>query len=129
MLAPCMENLLLNKIRGFMENSIDNIYQFQQYAAKLNNLKAQAKNMEIKSANIDKTSKLYKVCQEFEAIFIKQMLNVMRKTELFHGGFEEEIFEDMLYDDYAKKMAVTGHFGLSDMLYKQLANQKQVNNA
>ena len=118
-----------------MPNTINSIYQFQQYEAKLNSLKTQVKNNSIdtKSVNIDKNSKLYKVCQEFEAIFIKQMLNVMRKTitknELFHGGFVEEIFEDMLYDDYAKKMAVNGHFGLSDMLYKQLANQTTESNA
>ncbi|UCG00219.1 MAG: rod-binding protein [Spirochaetaceae bacterium] len=74
--------------------------------------------------NIDKSSKLYKVSQEFEAIFIKQMLNVMRKsvnkTGLLDGGMAEEIFEDMLYDEYAKKMAESGSFGIADMIYKQL---------
>lgn len=73
---------------------------------------------------VDKSSKLYKVSQEFEAIFIKQMLNVMRKSVsksgLLDGGMAEEIFEDMLYDEYAKKMAVTGSFGIADMIYKQL---------
>jgi Rod binding domain-containing protein len=74
--------------------------------------------------NIDKSSKLYKVSQEFEAIFIKQMLNVMRKsvskTGLMDGGMAEEIFEDMLYDEYAQKMAETGSFGIADMIYRQL---------
>jgi hypothetical protein len=73
---------------------------------------------------IDKSSKLYKVSQEFEAIFIKQMLNVMRKsvskTGLMDGGMAEEIFEDMLYDEYAQKMAESGSFGIADMIYKQL---------
>ena len=76
------------------------------------------------TGTVDKTSKLYKVSQEFEAIFIKQMLNVMRKsvskTGLLDGGMAEEIFEDMLYDEYAKKMAVTGSFGIADMIYGQL---------
>jgi len=75
-------------------------------------------------ANIDKSSRLYKVSQEFEAIFIKQMLNVMRKsvskTGLMDGGMAEEIFEDMLYDEYAQKMAETGSFGIANMIYKQL---------
>ncbi len=39
------------------------------------------------------------------------MLNVMRKTVekegLLDGGMSEDIFEDMLYDEYAKKMAET----------------------
>jgi Rod binding domain-containing protein len=73
---------------------------------------------------IDKSSRLYKVSQEFEAIFIKQMLNVMRKsvskTGLMDGGMAEEIFEDMLYDEYAQKMAETGSFAIADMIYKQL---------
>ena len=73
---------------------------------------------------IDKSSKLYKVSQEFEAIFIKQMLNVMRKsvskTGLLDGGMAEEIFEDMLYDEYAQKMAESGSFGIADMIYRQL---------
>jgi flagellar protein FlgJ len=73
---------------------------------------------------VDKSSKLYKVSQEFEAIFIKQMLNVMRKsvskTGLMDGGMAEEIFEDMLYDEYAQKMAESGSFGIADMIYKQL---------
>jgi Rod binding domain-containing protein len=75
-------------------------------------------------AKIDKSSRLYKVSQEFEAIFIKQMLNVMRKsvskTGLMDGGMAEEIFEDMLYDEYAQKMAETGSFGIADMIYRQL---------
>jgi Rod binding domain-containing protein len=75
-------------------------------------------------SKIDKSSRLYKVSQEFEAIFIKQMLNVMRKsvnkTGLMDGGMAEEIFEDMLYDEYAQKMAETGSFGIANMIYKQL---------
>ena len=73
---------------------------------------------------IDKSSKLYKVSQDFEAIFIKQMLNVMRKsvskTGLMDGGMAEEIFEDMLYDEYAEKMAQSGSFGIADMIFRQL---------
>jgi len=76
------------------------------------------------NGTIDKTSKLYKVSQEFEAIFIKQMLNVMRKsvakTGLLDGGMAEEFFEDMLYDEYAEKMAESGSFGIADMIYRQL---------
>ena len=52
------------------------------------------------------------------------MLNVMRKsvnkTGLMDGGMAEEIFEDMLYDEYAQKMAETGSFGIANMIYKQL---------
>jgi flagellar protein FlgJ len=73
---------------------------------------------------VDKGSPLYKVCLEFEAIFIKQMLNSMRKTVeksgLLDGGMAEDFFEDMLYDEYAKKMAETANLGLAAMIYGQL---------
>ena len=81
-----------------------------------------ARRLEAKT--VDKGSPLYKVCLEFEAIFIKQMLNSMRKTVeksgLLDGGMAEEVFEDMLYDEYAKKMAATANFGLAAMIYGQL---------
>jgi flagellar protein FlgJ len=73
---------------------------------------------------VDKNSPLYKVCLEFEAIFIKQMLNSMRRTVeksgLFEGGLAEDIFEDLLYDEYAKKMAENANFGLAAMIYSQV---------
>ena len=69
--------------------------------------------------------KIKQACSDFEAIFIKQMLDAMRKTvdktSLLGGGMAEEIFEDMIYDEYAKKMSNTGNFGLKDMLYRQLS--------
>ena len=77
---------------------------------------------------VDRSSELYKVCLDFEAIFIKQMLNVMRNTVekegLLDGGMSEDIFEDMLYDEYAKKMAQTAQFGLAETMYLQINHQK-----
>lgn len=79
---------------------------------------------QLQSRKPDKNSSLYKVCLEFEAIFIKQMLNSMRRTVqksgLFEGGLAEDIFEDMLYDEYAKKMAENANFGLATMIYSQI---------
>jgi flagellar protein FlgJ len=74
--------------------------------------------------SVDKSSELYKACLDFEAIFIKQMLNVMRKSVhkegLLDGGLSEDIFEDMLYDEYAQKMAQTAQFGLAETMYLQI---------
>jgi peptidoglycan hydrolase FlgJ len=76
---------------------------------------------------VDRSSDLYKACVDFESIFIKQMLDVMRKSVkkegLLDGGAGEEIFSDMLYGEYAKKMAETAQFGLSDMIYRQLTSK------
>lgn len=79
---------------------------------------------------VDKESPLYKAAQDFEAIFVKQMLDSMRKTVnksgLNDGGHAEEIFEDMLYNEYAGAMTKTAGFGLSDQLYRQLSWIKEV---
>ncbi|RPJ03820.1 MAG: hypothetical protein EHM28_14580 [Spirochaetaceae bacterium] len=83
-----------------------------------------------KSEGTHTDKKLYDVCVEFEAIFIKQMLNTMRKTveksELVNGGYAEEIFEDMLYDEYAQNMAESKSFGLADMIYRDLAYRRNI---
>jgi flagellar protein FlgJ len=77
---------------------------------------------------VDRSSRLYKVSVEFEAIFIKQMLNAMRKSVpksgFLDGGMAEEFFEDMLYDEYAKSMAATAGFGLAEMIVRQLSPEK-----
>ena len=69
--------------------------------------------------------KMKQACSDFESILIKQMLDSMRKTvqktSLLGGGMAEDIFEDMIYDEYAKKMSKTGDFGIKDILYKQLS--------
>lgn len=72
--------------------------------------------------------KLYEKCEEFESIFVKQMLSSMKKTinrsGLVKRNMGEDLFEDMLYDEYAADMAKTSGFGIAKMLYKQLAVDK-----
>ncbi len=73
---------------------------------------------------IDRSSKLYDQCQEFESIFVNMMLKEMRasvnKSGLIDGGQAEDIFEDMLYDEYAKDMTKSAGFGLADSVYLEL---------
>ena len=38
-----------------------------------------------------------------------------------NGGWAEDIFQDMLDDEYSKSMADTANFGLAEQLYRQLA--------
>ncbi|MFP4153971.1 MAG: rod-binding protein [Alkalispirochaeta sp.] len=68
--------------------------------------------------------RLRTVAEDFEAIFIKQMLESMRSTldpenRLVDTGMAGEIYEDMLYDEYAQTMAKSGGFGLADMIVNQ----------
>lgn len=68
--------------------------------------------------------RLRTVAEDFEAIFIKQMLESMRNTlnpenRLVDTGMAGEIYEDMLYDEYAQTMSKSGGFGLADMIVNQ----------
>lgn len=87
----------------------------------------------ISSPNFEpKDKELYAVCTQFEAIFIKQMLDAMRKTvdrtpisDSVTSGTGRDFFEDMLYDEYAKDMAKTANFGIAKMAYMQLYREQK----
>ena len=79
----------------------------------------------LSATHVDKNSALYKACEDFQSIFIKQMLDTMRKTVDKSGGLiqqnqGEKVFEDMLYDEYSKKMSKSAGFDLADNIYKQM---------
>jgi flagellar protein FlgJ len=75
--------------------------------------------------NLEK-DRLFDACKDFEALFIKQMLDSMRntvqKTGLIDGGMAENIFEDMLYDEYSKIMSKTASFGIAELMYRDLSS-------
>jgi flagellar protein FlgJ len=85
-------------------------------------------NAPSRKLSIDRGSALYKASSDFEALFIKQMLDVMRKTihkedDLLGGGLGQDVYEDMLYGEYAKKMASSAQFGLADIIYRQMSSK------
>ncbi|HMV78027.1 MAG TPA: rod-binding protein [Leptospiraceae bacterium] len=69
--------------------------------------------------------KLFDASVEFESIFVKLMLKEMKnsvhKEGLIHGGHAEEIFEDMLYDEYAKNISQNESLGLAEEIYNTLS--------
>ena len=73
---------------------------------------------------IDKTDKLYQLCLELETFLVKNLLSSMRntvqKSGLIDEGFAGKMYEDMLYDEYAKDFTKTAGFGLADQAYLQL---------
>lgn len=82
-------------------------------------------NAGFSQGKVDKNSQLYKACEDFQAVFIKQMLDVMRKTveksDLVEHNQGEDIFEDMLYEQYSKNMSKTAGFDLADTMYRQMS--------
>ena len=75
------------------------------------------------SAKKQTNEELMDAAQQFEALFIQQMLSAMRDTvpesDLLDGGFAQEVYEGMLDQEYSDQMAKTGSFGLADKIYEQ----------
>ncbi len=70
--------------------------------------------------------KLFDASGEFESIFVKMMLKEMKstvhKSGLIDGGYAEEIFEDMLYDEYSKNLSANSSLGLAEQIYQSLSS-------
>lgn len=73
-------------------------------------------------------SELKKVAQEFEAIFIANMLKVMRETieesGLMEGGFGKSIYTELFDQEVSLNIAKHGALGISDLLYRNLSADK-----
>lgn len=67
--------------------------------------------------NID-LKRLEETAQDFEAVFITEMMKPMFegiKTDgQFGGGKGEEVFRGFMLQEYGKTMAATGTFGIAD---------------
>lgn len=69
---------------------------------------------------------LKETTEEFEAIFIKMLLDAQektidRKSSMLYGGNGEDIFRSMLNDERAKSISKSGELGLAKVMYEQLS--------
>lgn len=74
------------------------------------------------------TKRLKNACRDFEAVFINQMLQAMRKTvvktDLFGSDQKEEYFREMMDAEISKSISRTSSLGIADMLYRQLSKMQ-----
>jgi flagellar protein FlgJ len=75
-------------------------------------------------SGIDKNDELYQLCLELETFIVKNLINGMRNTVPKSGfiddSFAGKMYEDMLYDEYAKVFTRNAGFGLAEQAYRQL---------
>jgi len=78
--------------------------------------------------SIVRDTELYELCLELETILIKNMLrgmrNTVQKSNLIDTGFAGEIYEDMLWDEYAKVFTRNAHLGFAEMAYRDLSGRR-----
>ena len=85
----------------------------------------------IKSMQETKTDeeKLMKVAGEFEAVFVKKMIDVMDSTVersgFMSGGKGEETFKSMLHQEIALKISTNpaSSLGMAKQMYEQMKNR------
>ncbi|MCL2557004.1 MAG: rod-binding protein [Treponema sp.] len=79
-------------------------------------------------ATIDRESELYKQCSELEYFLVKTLVDSMRSTVqrsgLIEQSFAGDMYEDMLFDEYARSLTQNANFGLAEMAYLELTGQR-----
>ena len=79
-------------------------------------------------ATIDKTDTLYEQCLELEMFMVKTLISSMRntiqKSGLIDEGLAGKMYEDMLWDEYAKEFTKNADFGMAELAYLELTGQR-----
>jgi peptidoglycan hydrolase FlgJ len=75
-------------------------------------------------APIDRHSKAYKAAQEFESVFLAQTVAQMHigvtADGPFGGGFAEETYRSLLYQEVGRQMAASGGVGIAATVYQEM---------
>ena len=90
-------------------------------ARKLENISASGK----KISREEKIKQLKQTAAEFESIFVHNLLKTMRstiqKTNIISGGNAENIYQDMLDENYSKIAVQRSDFGIARKVYEQFS--------
>jgi flagellar protein FlgJ len=94
---------------------------------KLNSKLHDQNNTDTKKLNSDKNLKeLKEISNQFESIFINQILKQARKNKIENGLFDSEAistFNSMIDEQYSEILSKKTNFGISDALFNQFKYQ------
>ena len=93
-------------------------------------LQAGSQKIDLPSAPSDDRQATRKAAQEFEAMFVAQMLKPVFDTlpqgGAFSGGPGEKIFQGLLVEQYGKAVAASGGVGIAQVVEQEmLARQNE----
>ncbi|MCL2765027.1 MAG: rod-binding protein [Treponema sp.] len=122
-----LQNPGLMHMDNIRMNSSPAVHSPNDFAEVLKRASASSANtaqMRPEEAPVDKNDKLYQLCLELETFLIKNLLTSMRntvqKSGLIEEGFAGKMYEDMLYEEYAKDFTKNAGFGLAEQAFRQL---------
>ncbi len=104
----------VDSLTGFGNSYLDTVKQ---------NSVSSAENAASKDYSSATDRELLDACKEFETYFVEQMFKAMRATVHKEDSSESsytDMFEDNLYQEYAKNAADSGQLGLAQTLYEQM---------
>ena len=94
---------------------------------KLNSKHYNQNNTDTNTLNSDKNLKeLKEISNQFESIFINQILKQARKNKIENGLFDSEAistFNSMIDEQYSEILSKKTNFGISDALFNQFKSQ------
>ena len=96
-----------------------------KFNSKLQNLNVN--NSDVSKLNSDKKLKeLKEISNQFESIFINQILKQARKNKIENGLFDSEAistFNTMIDEQYSDILSKKTNFGISEALFNQFKSQ------
>jgi flagellar protein FlgJ len=94
---------------------------------KLNSKLYNQNNIDTNKFNSDeKLKELKEISNQFESIFINQILKQARKNKIENGLFDSEAintFNSMIDEQYSEILSKKTNFGISDALFNQFKSQ------
>lgn len=75
-------------------------------------------------------AKVRKAAEDFEAVFLSQMLKPMfegiKASEPFGGGAAEDMWRSLMVDEYGKSISKAGGIGLADAVMTEMLKMQEV---
>lgn len=90
------------------------------------NFEAISQGVKLAARAEPKLAKLKQASSQIEAIFLKDLMTEMRKgvNKVKWGkGFGDEIYQDMLDQQFADSASKSGSFGIGKVLYSQFSKE------
>jgi Rod binding domain-containing protein len=76
------------------------------------------------ATTVERDSQAWRTAQEFEAVFLAEMLGHMYRGIAagapFGGGFAEETYRALLHQEIGRQMAAGGGVGIAEAVYAEM---------
>lgn len=105
------------------------LHTFSPAQTRMDAVTSRVRHLSGESLDPKKLRQIENSAQDFEAVFLSEMIKPMFEgievNEMFGGGRGEEAFKDILIQEYGKKMSAAGGIGLASFIRNELIRQQE----